>query len=279
MATSYDEAVATLYQGALDAFVAERKRLAAELKAGGDKDGAARLAKLGRPSLSASTVNQLFWHDRDAFERLLAGAERLRSGEHDAGAEHQRALAALRALAAERLTAGGHAAPESTLRRVATTLAALAAIGSFDPDPPGALVADRDPPGFETFGMNAPALERKPWPGASKTAPPTKSAAAKGAAADLDEAKRREEAERKRLQAEQERKRAAEERRLLEEAQARKKAQREKLTAALSAARADAVTHRRDVERLRHELSTAERKLEKADASVAELKATLAGLE
>ena len=92
MATSYDEAVATLYQGALDAFVAERKRLAAELKAGGDKDGAARLAKLGRPSLSAWTVNQLFWHDWDAFERLLASAERLRSGEHDAGAEHQRAL-------------------------------------------------------------------------------------------------------------------------------------------------------------------------------------------
>ncbi|HTM19701.1 MAG TPA: hypothetical protein VL172_04310, partial [Kofleriaceae bacterium] len=28
---------------------------------------------------------------------------------------------------------------------------ALSAIGSFDPDPPGALAADRDPPGFEVL--------------------------------------------------------------------------------------------------------------------------------
>jgi hypothetical protein len=277
MATSYDDAVATLYQGALDAFVAERKRLAGELKAGGDKEGAARLAKLGRPSISAWTVNQLFWHDRDAFERLLASAARLRRGDHDAGAEHQRALAALRALAAERLTAGGHAAPEATLRRVTTTLSALAAAGGFDPDPPGALVADRDPPGFETFGSGAAIPERKAFPEPAKA--PPKASRALHAVPDAGDAKRREEAERKRLQEEQERKRAAEERRLLAEAQARKRAERERLTAALSAARADAVTHRRDVERLRHELSTAERKLEKADASVAELKAALAELE
>src|SRR5260221_7378534 len=142
MATSYDTAVETLYRGSLDTFVAERKLFANELKAGGDKEAGARLAKLGRPSISAWTVNQLWWNERDTFERLFATAERLRRGELEAGAEHQRALSALRSLAVARLESGGHAAPESTLRRVTTTLSALAVAGGFDPDPPGALVRD-----------------------------------------------------------------------------------------------------------------------------------------
>src|SRR5215470_11597167 len=120
MGMTYDGAVEALYRGPLDAFVPERKRFAAELKANGDKEGAARLAKLGRPSISAWAVNQLWWNEGEAFERLLASAERLRRGEHDAGAEHQRALTALRTLAATRLEGGGHAASESTLRRVTT---------------------------------------------------------------------------------------------------------------------------------------------------------------
>src|SRR5207245_1308588 len=132
-----EAAVETLYRGAIDTFVAERKRLAGELKAGGDKDAAASLLKLGRPTISAWAVNQLHWHERATFDRLLATAARLRQGELDAGADHQRALARLRALAAERLASAGHAAPESTLRRVTTTLSALAAAGGFDPDPPG----------------------------------------------------------------------------------------------------------------------------------------------
>src|SRR5262245_14543192 len=172
MALTYDEAVEDLYRGALDAFVAERKRLAGELKASGDKEGAARLGKLGRPSISAWTVNQLFWRERAAFERLLTTAERLRQGEHDAGADHQRALTTLRTLAAATLESGGHAAPESTLRRVTTTLSAIAAAGGFVPDPPGALVADRDPPGFE-FGFGAAlASDASPAPRASTAAPP-----------------------------------------------------------------------------------------------------------
>jgi hypothetical protein len=271
MATTYDEAVEMLYRGALDTFVAERKRLAGELKAAGDKSGASRLGKLGRPSISAWAVNQLWWNERDAFERLLASAARLRRGEHDAGAEHQRALTALRTLAATLLTGGGHAAPESTLRRVTTTLSALAAAGTFEPDPPGALVGDRDPPGFELEMLAA--IADRPTKPRAQPRPPHESER------KLEEAKRREETDQQRALAERERKRAAEERRLLEEAQARKRAERERLQAALSAARAEALTHRRDVERLRLELSGAERKLEKADKTVAELKEALAALD
>ena len=51
------------------------------------------------------------------------------------------------------LQAGGNAATDTTLRRVTTTLSAVAASGGFAPDPPGALSADRDPPGFEALGF------------------------------------------------------------------------------------------------------------------------------
>ena len=42
MATSYDDAVVELYKAPHEAFVAERKRLSAELRAAGDEPAAAR---------------------------------------------------------------------------------------------------------------------------------------------------------------------------------------------------------------------------------------------
>jgi hypothetical protein len=136
MAAGYDEAVEELYQAPHEAFVAERKRLSAALKAAGDKAGAARLVKLGRPPLSAWAVNQLWWQASELFTRLFAAAGKLRAGDQSAAAERRDALAALKARAASILVQAGHGANEGTLRRVATTLAALAASGGFEPDPP-----------------------------------------------------------------------------------------------------------------------------------------------
>src|SRR5262245_36041891 len=116
MALEYAEAVAALYRSSQEQFVGERKRLAAELKAAGDKAGAARLAKLARPSLSAWAVNQLWWQARPGFDELLASGERLRKGERSAQAAHRDALAALRTRAASLLSEGGHAATDATLR-------------------------------------------------------------------------------------------------------------------------------------------------------------------
>jgi hypothetical protein len=155
MAASYDEAVAELYRSPHDAFVAERQRLARELKAAGDKPGAARLLKLGRPTLSAWAVNQLWWQAREPFEQLLAAAARLRAGDQAGAADRRDAVAALKARAAALLVEGGHAVNEATLRRVTTTLSALAAAGGFDPEAPGALAADRAPPGFDAAGLGA----------------------------------------------------------------------------------------------------------------------------
>lgn len=153
----YAGAVAALYQASHGEFVVERKRLAAELKTAGDKDGAKALAKLGRPPISAWAVNQLYWHARDAFDRVMATAAQLRDGDLSASPAHREALGRLRQRAATILTEAGHAATEATLRRTAQTLAALAALGSFAPDPPGALSGDRDPPGFDAAGIIAAA--------------------------------------------------------------------------------------------------------------------------
>ncbi|MEO7730208.1 MAG: hypothetical protein ABIY55_04490, partial [Kofleriaceae bacterium] len=150
----YDDAVASLFQVPLDQFVTERKRLAGELKTAGDKPGAAKLAKLARPPISAWVVDQLWWQHRAAFDALLDTAQRLRDGQLDAMAAHREAIAKLRAHAAKVLADADHGANEATLRRVTQTLSALAATGGWEPDLPGALSADRDPPGFAAIGVS-----------------------------------------------------------------------------------------------------------------------------
>lgn len=153
MAVTYDEAVVELFRGPHATFVAERKRLAGELKAAGDKAGASTFAKLGRPPISAWAVNQLWWLARAEFEALLDTARRMREGDLSATPAHREASAALRNRAAKILSEAGNAAAEATLRRIATTLSAIAAHGGFAPDPDGALTDDRDPPGFEAAGI------------------------------------------------------------------------------------------------------------------------------
>jgi hypothetical protein len=164
---AYDDAVSSLYRVARGEFVAERKRLSGALKASGDREAAARVSKLARPTISAWAVNQLWWRARVDFDELLSSAAELRAGHIEATRRHREALGRLHARAAGVLIEAGHAAADATLRRVITTLQALAATGGFDPDAPGALVADRDAPGFEAMGMEwqgatAPRLDVPP---------------------------------------------------------------------------------------------------------------------
>lgn len=253
MATSYEQAVTALYQSALETFVAERKRLSAELKGAGDKEGSARLSKAARPPISAWVVNQLYFRERDSFEDLLESAARLRKGDLKATAAHREALATLRGRAATLLTESGHGATESTLRKVTTTLSALAANGGFDPDLPGALSADREPPGFEAFGFA---------PGASETseAPPPRAVKKREAAAD---------AERK---AEEERRRKEEERRLAEEAREKKREERRQLETEIRAAKAE-------LEQRVRELMDAENNAKEARSTLEKLKKRLEALD
>jgi hypothetical protein len=268
--TRYDEAVRELYQAPHPAFVAERKRLAAELKAAGDKPGATQLGKLPRPPISAWAVNQLWWQEREAFDRLLATAARLRDGDLGANAPHREALTALRVRASTILGDAGHAGTEATLRRIATTLSAIAASGGFEPDPPGALSADRDPPGFEAAGI----------PGLAASAAASNSDAT---AAAPDDHATRAEAARQHAAAEDATAKAAaaaeaEARRRREEAAARKLAERHRLEAALRTARGEVERRERELGRLERAVAEARTALDKSRVIADDLEAKLAEL-
>ena len=273
MATSYEEAAGELHRAAHDSFVTERKRLADELKAAGDKAGAAKLVKLPRPSVSAWAVNQLWWHARKEFEQLFESAEHLRAGKLDARGAHREALTKLSARARKLLAEGGHAASEATVRRVEMTLAGLAASGGFAPDPEGALSKDRDPPGFDAFGGAAFASE----PSESKAREPEPSRGEKHATSAPKEPhasaeeRRREHAaaEKARLEAIAAKKREA-------EARAKREAEKRELEAALREAKSELKKRETEHARLAKELAAAERELEKARAAVEQLEAKVA---
>ncbi len=254
--SAYDDAVTTLFQVPHGDFVAERKRLAAELKAAGDLDASTRLAKLGRPPVSAWAVNQLWWHERPAFEALMAAAARVKVGDREAGKAHREALAGLRERATRLLQAAGNAATEATLRRLTTTLSAVAASGGFQPDPPGALGADRDPPGFEALGF--------------ATTSGVTAAATKQMATTRTEKRPEDDSARRAAEAEKRRAEEAERKRRL--------AARERLSGKLRDAERQRDAQQRDVLRLRSELEIAEQSLKEAQTLFAELEAELANL-
>src|SRR5205085_6434228 len=101
---------------------------------------------------------------------------------------HRDALAKLRSRAAAMLSDAGHPATESTLRRVTQTLSAIAASATWEPDAPGTLSADRDPPGFDA-AMLAPTVAGTGAAAAQRVVAMTE-AAKKKAAASVVEAKR-----------------------------------------------------------------------------------------
>lgn len=277
----YEDVIASLFQVPLEQFVTERKRLAGELKTAGDKPGAAKLIKLPRPPTSAWVVDQLWWQHRAAFDALFDTAQRLRDGQLDAMPAHREAIAKLRAHAAKVLSAAEHGASEATLRRVTQTLSALAATGGWDPDLPGALSADRDPPGFEAIGVSNviafPAPSHAPNQGAAlaHAAPAApKADHADGRARvrrDAAEAKRRAEHEAAAARAE-----AAAEQRRVEAARAKAAADRHRLEAALRTAHGDVTSREREVARLERELAAARQLVTQAKAVVYGLEARLA---
>ena len=271
----YEDAVEALFQAPHEQFVTERKRLAGALKAAGDKVGAGKLARLARPPISAWIVDQLWWRARDAFEALFATAEQLRRGELGGAAAHRDAIAELRTQAAQLLGEAGHAANEATLRRVTQTLSALAAAGGWAPDLPGALSADRDPPGFEAVGI-ANVIPFPVQPRAPSTAHHAGDAGDETAAEqpEADEARLRREREAAAARAE-----AAAELRRAEAERARAAAERHRLEAALRTARGDVTQREREVVRLERDLASARSLVDQARQVVLGLEERLAQLD
>jgi hypothetical protein len=154
-----------LFKLPLAEFTDARNTLAKQLKQSGRANDANFVKTLAKPSISAWTVNQLYWHHREAFDTLLAAGQRFRKAQTSGKVADMRgslearreALTELADLASSALSDAGHNPSQETIRRVTTTLEALSALASFSDGPtPGRLSEDVDPPGFESLASFVP---------------------------------------------------------------------------------------------------------------------------
>jgi len=70
-----------LFQLPLGDFTSARNALASRLKKAGQAAAAESVKALQKPSLSAWTVNQLFWKHREAFDSLLDAGQKFRTAQ------------------------------------------------------------------------------------------------------------------------------------------------------------------------------------------------------
>jgi hypothetical protein len=268
-ATGIENEIDVLYQLPLAEFTAARNALAARLKKGGHAEEAERVKGLPKPSITAWTVNQLFWKKRDGFDRLITTGERFRKAQMSSLAgksddirgplEARRvALSELAKAAATVLRQAGSNPTPDTMRRITTTLEALSTYGSLADAPrAGRLADDVDPPGFETLAALVPRVGSTPAPGPSRVIPfQHKAKAEKPSRKKLSgEEQARREAEQRKAEVAAARKAVADAERALRDA--RKAAQQAEAALKKAAARA------KDADRAKAE---AEQRLEKAAA-------------
>jgi hypothetical protein len=128
-----------LYGLPLERFVPERDALAKSLRASGEREEAARVAKLRKPSVAAWAVNQLVRTQRRAVDELLEAGDALAQAHADVvagtgdgrslrtAAERERAAVdALVGAARGLLSSEGHELSPAIVDRVADTLHAAA---------------------------------------------------------------------------------------------------------------------------------------------------------
>jgi hypothetical protein len=160
-----DDDIDALFKLPLTEFISGRKALAARLKKSGFGSEAEDVKALAKPSISAWTVNQLYWRHREAFDELMATSQRFRKAQasgkmvnmREALEARREALSHLSEVATEALRDAGHNPSLDILRRIATTLEALSAATSLSDGPTfGRLAEDIDPPGFDSFGSFTP---------------------------------------------------------------------------------------------------------------------------
>ena len=158
-----EDDIDALFRLPLAEFTSARNTLAARLKQDGRHNDADRIKLLAKPSISAWTVNQLYWMHGEAFDELIATGKRFRQGQTSRVAgkvAHMResvdarreALSRLSDLATALLHDAGHNPTADTMRRISTTLEAMSAYALLPDGPtPGRLTHDADPPSFESL--------------------------------------------------------------------------------------------------------------------------------
>jgi hypothetical protein len=256
VADPVEELAGRLYGLPLEDFTRERDAAARELRKNKERDAAAVVAKLPKPSQGSWAANTLSRERRDLVDALLDAVDELRTAQEDAvagkgaGALRDAAAgerAAVEALvdAAKELRPGGRKPSEQTLERLRTTLHAVAT----DDDVRTALDQGRlveDATGAGAWGLmeggDAPAVAPRP----------RRKTAAKKPAAGTD----REAAERERKERDA---------RLAEERE-----RRQQLEAELREARAERRSRERELDRSEKAAERAAKRLEDALAAAEE---------
>jgi hypothetical protein len=272
VADPIDEAAARLYGLPLEDFTRERDALARELRKAKERDTAAVIAKLPKPSQAAWAANTLARERRDLVDDLLAAGDALREAQdaalsgggadalRDAAAAERRAVDAL-VTAAKELRPSGRKPSETTLDRLRNTLHAAAG----DDDVRAALDAGRlveDAQGGSAWGLFAGPAEP------SEERPAAQDAVARGRTAreERDKARARDVVDRERKTRE-ERAREREERAAAEQAE---RERRQALEAELREARAERRARERELQRAEREAERAAQRLEAALAAAEE---------
>src|SRR4051812_43211223 len=126
-----DAEIDAIFQRSLAEFTGARNALARHLNNEGRTLDAERVKALAKPPAPAWAVNQLYWQDQKAIERLLTVGERVRKAQTgqvqnaDLRAlldEKKRMTMALLTKASAILEEAGHAASPDAMRRVSATL-------------------------------------------------------------------------------------------------------------------------------------------------------------
>ena len=147
-----------LFSVPLEDFVAERKQVAKELRDAGDRDAAAEVAKMPKPTPPAWALNQLAREEPDAVGAWLDAAEELRdvsanpgAGLREAMAAHRDATRTLLGVVRDRARPGGKPLSEPMLERARALLQAA----TVDPSVADALRAGRVVEGGEQPAFGA----------------------------------------------------------------------------------------------------------------------------
>lgn len=149
-----------LFSGPLGNFTEARNALAQRLTAEGDREAAAHVKQLRKPTVTAWAVNQLAHHHRDRLEELLEATDRVRDAS-DASAlraatkERTKVISSLLDVASQILEDAGNAAGAAQLDRITQTLlAGTSADEHRDELMHGRLTKDLQPGGFgDAWGL------------------------------------------------------------------------------------------------------------------------------
>jgi hypothetical protein len=248
--SALESGIDALYQGSLGEFVSARTALARTVS-GSD---AKRIKALQKPSIVPWAVNQVYWHARPTYDRLLKSGAALRSAQiaalggrsadvRGAGETHRAAIAAA-VKEARRLAADSGAKPDADA--LARTFEALS-LATKEPEPAGRLTKPLTPAGFEALA--GVAVKTPARPQAQEARQHQREIAGDGKEKQREREKHEREKEKK------------------DEADRRRRAEIRDAQASLAQARQAEASARADWERRKQDLETARKTLDRLQNS------------